>query len=333
LLVPTLVAAWLLLAPAAAAQTASTPRADGFGLASGPWWIDDHADPKGGGAVHVVAGAPGSIVVRARVRGIRRLDVALTLSVRDTVAAASGVPDADGDVAVRLPLPRAGVVYVVQGLAVLDDQSPPRAGEAVNGRGERVLPAGAFRVMVDPAGATGDARTVLSRFLDARLARNGPAALALVTDELRARSPNAFVGFSNPCFYRYAVEGFAPGGPGVAGARVRLYTHFWPGDLAGGPPNSAGEEIRLVRTATGWRVDDARLATSWREEPDEPHGPTTSACNVGRRPAVWLAAALPTSRLPAAGGLPGAALPLAGTTGLALVAAGLAARRFRHGAR
>jgi hypothetical protein len=167
-----------------------------------------------------------------------------------------------------------------------------------------------------------DARAALARFMDARLARDGPAALALVTDGLRARSPNAFVGQSNPCFYRYAVEAFGRTTPTATRARVRVYTHLWPGDTAGGPPNSAAEEIGLVRTAAGWRVDDVRLLTTWRGEPGEPHGPHTSACTVGRRPADWLPAVLP-----AAGGPAVQVVPLAGALGLALVAAGLMVRR------
>jgi hypothetical protein len=168
-----------------------------------------------------------------------------------------------------------------------------------------------------------DAAAVLARWMDARLARVGPATLAWVTDRLRAKAPHGFTGFSNPCLYRYDVEAFEQDRPAAVFARVRLYTHVWPGDVAGGPPNSATEEIRLVRTGAGWRVDDARLATAWRAEPNEPHGPHLSACLVGRRPPVWLAATLP-----ATGGVPAGAPLVAATLGLALVGAGAALRGY-----
>ncbi|MGH2352212.1 MAG: hypothetical protein ACRDJN_11435, partial [Chloroflexota bacterium] len=71
-------------------------------------------------------------------------------------------------------------------------------------------------------------------------------------------------------------------------ARVRIYQHFWPGDVGGGPPTSVTQDVGLVQTAEGWRVGRLGSRQNERLEPDEPHGPTTSACNVGRRPGVWL---------------------------------------------
>jgi hypothetical protein len=65
---------------------------------------------------------------------------------------ASGTPDADGRVELRLGLPEAGVVSVVQGYAVASDQQPPRAGDSVDERGERATPAGGFRVLLPSDG-------------------------------------------------------------------------------------------------------------------------------------------------------------------------------------
>jgi hypothetical protein len=173
-----------------------------------------------------------------------------------------------------------------------------------------------------------DAPVVLTSFMEARLARNGVAALAWVTDALGARSPNRFVGFSNPCFYRYTVESFEQASPTLAIARVRTYTHFWAGDEVGGLPRSSTEEITLINTIAGWRISDLRGLGDVREEPAEPHGPTTSACDLGRRPAVWLA-----STLPAAGGPPGGLLPGAAALGLMLIGFGRFIRRFADGER
>ncbi|HEV8633714.1 MAG TPA: hypothetical protein VG370_05665 [Chloroflexota bacterium] len=168
-----------------------------------------------------------------------------------------------------------------------------------------------------------DARAVLGRFLDALLERNGPATLVWVTERLRAAAPHGFTGLSNPCVYRYAVEAFEQPTATSAAARVRLYQHMWPGDVAGGPPHSEVEELGLLRTDLGWLVDRFGPTLSTRAEPTEPHGPHTSACYVGRRPPVWLPAALP-----ATGGPPAVVVPLAGALGLALVAAGLMVRRL-----
>jgi hypothetical protein len=157
-------------------------------------------------------------------------------------------------------------------------------------------------------GALDGARSVLTRIMDAVIARDADAARALATEELRAQSPGAFVGVSNPCTYRYEVLAFTPTAPGIVAARVRIYQHFWPGDVGGGPPSSFQQDVGLIQTAAGWRVSRLGPQQNARQEPNESHGPTTSACNVGRRPGVWLA----TPRgLPATGAGPGAALPVA----------------------
>jgi hypothetical protein len=172
-------------------------------------------------------------------------------------------------------------------------------------------------------------RSVLGRFMDAVIARDAAAAGALVTEELRAPSPEALIGVSNPCAYRYEVLAFTPASPGTMAARVRHYEHFWPGDVAGGPPTSYQREVTLVQTPAGWRVARVGPHQNARQEPNEPHGPTTSACNVGRRPGVWLAA---PGALPKTGAGPGVVVPgalLAAFAGL-LLGAGL---RFGQGRR
>src|SRR5919108_2675347 len=111
-----------------------------------------------------------------------------------------------------------------------------------------------------------NARAVLTQFLDALIERNAAAALALVTDELRAQSPNAFVGASNPCSYRYEVLAFEPASATAVVARSRIYQHLWGGDNAGGLPSSFVQEVSLVQTAAGWRVNRLGSPQNTREE-------------------------------------------------------------------
>ncbi|OGO04178.1 MAG: hypothetical protein A2Y60_05855 [Chloroflexi bacterium RBG_13_54_9] len=112
----------------------------------------------------------------------------------------------------------------------------------------------------------------------------------LLTDALReSLETDASVGqrlfqVSNPCWYRYELLTFEQPTPNNAAARVRIYQHWWPGDNAGGPPWSLEQDIVLVATATGWRIDQLGPWENRRDEPNEPHGPTTSACNVAKQP-------------------------------------------------
>jgi hypothetical protein len=156
--------------------------------------------------------------------------------------------------------------------------------------------------------ALDEARSVLTRFMDALVARDAAAASALATEGLRAQAAGVLAGVSNPCSYRYEVLAFAPTAQDTVAARVRIYQHFWPGDVGGGPPASVQRDVGLTQTAAGWRVSRLGPEQNARAEPSEPHGPTTSACNAGRRPGVWLA----TPRgLPTTGSGPGAATSLA----------------------
>jgi hypothetical protein len=138
---------------------------------------------------------------------------------------------------------------------------------------------------------------------------------------------------SNPCWYRYEVvslvrwTAWAAGQPppGAVDALVRVYTQWWHGATAVGPPESVLQALRLVETPAGWRVARLRLQ-EYRDEPAEPHGPTTSACTVGRRPPVW-----PAATLPATGGLPAGGPLVVAAVGLALAGAGVTLRGRRGG--
>ncbi len=126
--------------------TVDVPSVERFDLASYRR-IENHVDPKGGGPVYIEDRNP---TVRARVRGIKRLDVLLALNARDTVATVAGVPDRGGSVEVQLRLPQAGVIYVVSATAVPVDQSGDLCCTAVNERGEHILPVTpSFRVVAE----------------------------------------------------------------------------------------------------------------------------------------------------------------------------------------
>jgi hypothetical protein len=159
---------------------------------------------------------------------------------------------------------------------------------------------------VQPAGAqqvTADARDTLAQFMDARISRDDRLWQDLMTQDLlaatRSGSVTAPTGqISNPCWYRYEVLAFTQPAPDTVAARVRIYEHFWPGDVGGSLPSSFAQEVGLARATDGWKVSQLGPAQDERVEPNEPHGPTTSACYAGRRPGVWLVAA---ARLPVTG--------------------------------
>ena len=135
---------------------------------------------------------------------------------------------------------------------------------------------------------SGEAQTTLENFMLARIYRDYQVVRELLSDALRqavlAGSINVPVfQVSNPCWYRYDVVTFRQQTSTTAAARVRVYQHFWGGDNAGGPPNSWKQEMELVESSAGWRVDKLGPLQNQREEPKEPHGPTTSACNVARQ--------------------------------------------------
>jgi hypothetical protein len=125
---------------------------------------------------------------------------------------------------------------------------------------------------------------VLERFMDARIARRDDVVLELMAPWLRNSLKRGFPDVptfqvSNPCWYRYAILSFTRSGQTTAWGRVRVYEHWWPGDVAGGPPRSWEQEVGLVETTTGWRVDELTARLTEREEPQEPHGRNRSACS------------------------------------------------------
>lgn len=127
-------------------------------------------------------------------------------------------------------------------------------------------------------------RAALQSFMEARINRDEKVVLDRLTDQLRSQVmqglPSSVPLFqaSNPCWYRYQIIDLSQPSPTKADARVRVYEHQWPGDNAGSLPASWEQEIILVDTATGWRVDQLSSSSNGHEEPGEPHGPTLSAC-------------------------------------------------------
>lgn len=128
----------------------------------------------------------------------------------------------------------------------------------------------------------------LDRFMQARLARDDQQMLALLTSDLREKLRSGAVAVplgqvSNPCWYRYELLSLDQPAPDSAQARVRVYEHFWPGDVAGGIPQSWEQTVHLAGLPfPGWLVDELGAEEGRRPEPNEPHGPTLSACRVAR---------------------------------------------------
>lgn len=141
------------------------------------------------------------------------------------------------------------------------------------------------------AGGDGDgnllaaAGVTLERFMRARIERDAAVAVELLTDELREPTavPPNLLQLSNPCWYRYEVLELSRAmAQDFVTARVRVYTHWWGGDSAGGVPRSSEEEIDLGETVAGWRIGRLSPPLKEVEEPEELHRPTVSACSVGR---------------------------------------------------
>jgi hypothetical protein len=128
------------------------------------------------------------------------------------------------------------------------------------------------------------AHVALGAFMQARIQRQDEVVLSMLTDDYRMSgevAPNLLQG-SNPCWYRYEVLAMPQVEPGSSEARVRLYSHNWGGDLLGGLPESWVENIDLLDTGGGWKIDRVGPPEDKVEEPAEPHGPTVSACTTAR---------------------------------------------------
>jgi len=123
----------------------ASPKVERFELASYKR-VDPDVDPKGGLPVYIVER---DIVVQAKMREIKRLDVILSVGASDRVAFVSVTPDADGNVDAKLRLPEGGAVYVLQGAAILADQQAPRERYGTFGN-ELAISAGPLRVMAEP---------------------------------------------------------------------------------------------------------------------------------------------------------------------------------------
>lgn len=105
--------------------------------------------PPDGGSPVYVAGT-GTIRVQVHTERVKRVDIMLTLSARDTISTVSAIPDAQGNVVVSIQLPQQGRTYVVQGVGVLTGQRSPAPGDTVNERNERIVVLGGFRVTIGP---------------------------------------------------------------------------------------------------------------------------------------------------------------------------------------
>jgi hypothetical protein len=135
--------------------------------------------------------------------------------------------------------------------------------------------------------AAGEAGSVLIRFMAARVNRDNNTFVGLMTPELRRAVEGGRLDVptwqvSNPCWYRYALLPPVEVTPETVTEPVRVYEHWWPGDVGGSPPQSFEQTVRLRAIDGRWLVDELGPATDERLEPGEPHGPHISACNLAR---------------------------------------------------
>jgi hypothetical protein len=137
-------------------------------------------------------------------------------------------------------------------------------------------------------------KEALQQFMEARIQRDELAAQSFLSyglsQDLRVNPQEAgrlsIFQVSNPCWYRFETLSFWQQTPTEATARVRVYQHFWGGDVMGGLPRSWEQEVILVEERDSWKVDRLSEPRNEREEPNEPHGRTLSACNVLRATAI-----------------------------------------------
>lgn len=130
---------------------------------------------------------------------------------------------------------------------------------------------------------------MLTDFMRARIERDDRHVLDGLTDALKAELDNSTAVYqrpllqvSNPCWYRFETLSFEQTEPTMAHARIRMFEHFWSGDSGGRVPSSWEQNITLTETTAGWRVSELGNLENERDEPNEPHGETISACIVVR---------------------------------------------------
>jgi hypothetical protein len=156
-----------------------------------------------------------------------------------------------------------------------------------NGRAVYKLPLATSTRQAKNARAAGEAGSVLIRFMAARINRDNETFVDLMTQTLRRAVESSSLDVptwqvSNPCWYRYELLPPREASDSTVIEDVRIYEHWWPGDVAGGPPQSFQQEVRLRKIEGRWLVDGLGPAVETRPEPDEPHGPHTSACALAQ---------------------------------------------------
>lgn len=112
--------------------------------------IDPNGDPRGGSPVYITGQ---DFAVRTHVRDVSKVVALVTRGVTITDAAASGIPDAAGDVQIALHLPIPGQIYVIQGYAVVAGHGQQPSGNAH----PALVWLSGFRVLAPAPLAIGDA--------------------------------------------------------------------------------------------------------------------------------------------------------------------------------
>jgi hypothetical protein len=133
--------------------------------------------------------------------------------------------------------------------------------------------------------ALGEAGAVLIRFMAARIQRDDQTFTDLMTPALRRAVETGSLDVptwqvSNPCWYRYTLLPPRQLTDSKVVEDVRIYQHWWP--VAGGPPHSFRQEVRMLKDDGRWLVDGLGPAIDTKTEPAEPHGPHTSACALAQ---------------------------------------------------
>ncbi|HSP56581.1 MAG TPA: hypothetical protein VLS25_13450 [Dehalococcoidia bacterium] len=97
---------------------------------------EDNAAAFGGGNVSIV---PQELTVRLHVQNVDRVDIILSSEASYTLAKASGYPDKNGEVEVKIRLPEVGTTYFVSALGVLAADAPAQPAERQTESNERAI--------------------------------------------------------------------------------------------------------------------------------------------------------------------------------------------------